>query len=432
MLGSILFGLATPSEAAAVGALGGMGLAIAYRAMTWERLRESVYLTVRTTAMVCWLFVGSNTFASVFAYLGGQQLIADFVIGLDLTPLMFLIVAQIVIFILGWPLEWTEIIIIFVPIFLPLLPHFGIDPLFFGILVALNLQTAFLSPPMAMSAYYLKGIAPPHVTHQPDLRRLHAVHDVGARRHGDRLRLPGDRLLAAEPRLRPMNPALAGLGAVELRDRIARGALKAVDLAEALIARIAETEPELRAWAWHDPAFVRAQAEALDDQRGTGRPIGPLHGVPVGMKDIIDTARIPTENGTPLDAGRVPGRDAAVVERLRAAGALILGKTVTTELAFMEPPRTRNPAAPGRTPGGSSSGSAAAVAAGQVPLAVGTQTGGSVIRPAAFCGVVGFKPSFGAISRAGILAQSPSLDTVGVFAGSVRGCRAAGRRALRP
>jgi tripartite ATP-independent transporter DctM subunit len=164
VLGSILFGLATPSEAAAVGALGGMLLAIAYRALTWGRLREAVYLTVRTTAMVCWLFVGSNTFASVFAYLGGSQLIADFVLGLDLSPLGFLIMAQIVIFILGWPLEWTEIIIIFVPIFLPLLPHFGIDPLFFGILVALNLQTAFLSPPMAMAAYYLKGIAPPHVT----------------------------------------------------------------------------------------------------------------------------------------------------------------------------------------------------------------------------------------------------------------------------
>ena len=164
VLGSILFGLATPSEAAAVGALGGMLLAFAYRAMTWSRLRESVYLTVRTSAMVCWLFVGSNTFASVFAYLGGSQLIADFVLGMQLTPLTFLIMAQIVIFILGWPLEWTEIIIIFVPIFLPLLPHFGIDPLFFGILIALNLQTAFLSPPMAMSAYYLKGIAPPHVS----------------------------------------------------------------------------------------------------------------------------------------------------------------------------------------------------------------------------------------------------------------------------
>ncbi|TIO08308.1 TRAP transporter large permease subunit [Mesorhizobium sp.] len=163
VLGAILFGFATPSEAAAIGALGGIVLAAAYRALTWQRLKESVYLTARTTAMVCWLFVGSATFASVFAYLGGQQLISDFVTGLDMSPLMFLIVAQLIIFILGWPLEWTEIIVIFIPIFLPLLAHFEIDPLFFGVLVAVNLQTAFLSPPMAMSAYYLKGISPPHV-----------------------------------------------------------------------------------------------------------------------------------------------------------------------------------------------------------------------------------------------------------------------------
>lgn len=163
VLGAILFGFATPSEAAAIGALGGLLLAAVYRALTWQRLKESVYLTARTSAMVCWLFVGSATFASVFAYLGGQQLISDFVTGLDMSPLMFLILAQLIIFILGWPLEWTEIIVIFVPIFMPLLPHFGIDPLFFGILVAINLQTAFLSPPMAMSAYYLKGIAPAHV-----------------------------------------------------------------------------------------------------------------------------------------------------------------------------------------------------------------------------------------------------------------------------
>ena len=163
VLGAILFGLATPSEAAALGALGGLLLAVAYRALTWERLQESVYLTVRTTAMVCWLFIGSGIFASVFAYLGGQEVIGNFVIGLDLTPLQFLLLAQLIIFLLGWPLEWTEIIIIFVPIFLPLLAHFQIDPLLFGILIALNLQTAFLSPPMAMSAYYLKGISPPEV-----------------------------------------------------------------------------------------------------------------------------------------------------------------------------------------------------------------------------------------------------------------------------
>jgi tripartite ATP-independent transporter DctM subunit len=160
VLGAIILGLATPSEAAALGALGGLVLAAAYRALTWERLQESVYLTLRTSAMVCWLFVGSGTFAAVFSYLGGQQLIEQFVKGLELSPLMFLILAQIIIFLLGWPLEWTEIIIIFVPIFLPLLEHFQIDPLFFGILIALNLQTSFLSPPMAMSAYYLKGISP--------------------------------------------------------------------------------------------------------------------------------------------------------------------------------------------------------------------------------------------------------------------------------
>jgi tripartite ATP-independent transporter DctM subunit len=164
VLGAIVFGLATPSEAAAIGALGGLVLAAAYRALTWERLKESVYLTVRTSAMVCWLFVGSWTFASVFAYLGGEKVIADFVVGLNLSPLAFLILAQFIIFLLGWPLEWSEIIIIFVPIFLPLLEIYDIDPLFFGILIALNLQSAFLSPPMAMAAYYLKGIAPPHVT----------------------------------------------------------------------------------------------------------------------------------------------------------------------------------------------------------------------------------------------------------------------------
>lgn len=163
VLGAILFGLATPSEAAAIGALGGLFLAVAYRALTWRRLQESVYLTVRTTAMVCWLFVGSWVFSSVFSYLGGEHVVSEFVKGLDLTPLQFLILAQLIIFLLGWPLEWSEIIIIFVPIFLPLLPLFDIDPLFFGILIAMNLQTSFLTPPMAMSAYYLKGIAPPYV-----------------------------------------------------------------------------------------------------------------------------------------------------------------------------------------------------------------------------------------------------------------------------
>ena len=163
VLGAILFGLATPSEAAGIGALGSLVLAAAYGALNFTMLRDSVYLTARATAMVCYLFIGSWTFSSVFAYLGGQQVIENFFIGLDLSGTQFLLLTQFIIFLLGWPLEWTEIIIIFVPIFLPLLKSFGIDPLFFGILVALNLQTAFLTPPMAMSCYYLKGISPPHV-----------------------------------------------------------------------------------------------------------------------------------------------------------------------------------------------------------------------------------------------------------------------------
>jgi tripartite ATP-independent transporter DctM subunit len=160
VLGSILFGLATPSEAAATGALGGIILAVVYRAFSWERLRESVYLTARTSAMVCFLFVGAATFSSVFSYLGGEHIVKDMLLALDLTPVQFLLLSQLIIFILGWPLEWSEIIIIFVPIFLPLLPHYGVDPILFGILIAINLQTSFLTPPMAMSAYYLKGVAP--------------------------------------------------------------------------------------------------------------------------------------------------------------------------------------------------------------------------------------------------------------------------------
>jgi tripartite ATP-independent transporter DctM subunit len=163
VLGAILFGLATPTEAAAIGALGGLALAAAYRALSWERLKEAAFLTARTTAMVCFLFIGSWNFASIFSYLGGHHVVESWVLGMDLSPVMFLILAQFIIFLLGWPLEWTEIIIIFVPIFLPLLAAFDIDPIFFGVLVALNLQTSFLTPPMAMAAYYLKGIAPPHV-----------------------------------------------------------------------------------------------------------------------------------------------------------------------------------------------------------------------------------------------------------------------------
>jgi TRAP-type mannitol/chloroaromatic compound transport system permease large subunit len=164
VLGSIGFGLATPSEAAAMGALGGALLALAYRRLTFPVIKESVFLTAKTSAMVCWLFVGSSIFSAAFALLGGQQVIEKWVLSLGLTPVEFMLLAQIIIFLLGWPLEWTEIIVIFMPIFVPLLSQFGIDPLFFGLLVALNLQTAFLSPPVAMAAFYLKGVSPPHVT----------------------------------------------------------------------------------------------------------------------------------------------------------------------------------------------------------------------------------------------------------------------------
>jgi TRAP-type mannitol/chloroaromatic compound transport system permease large subunit len=155
--------LATPAEAAGVGALGGLTLALLYRSLTWERFKESVFLTAKTSAMVCWLFVGSWTFASVFSYLGGHALIEEWILALSLGTIGFLILAQFIIFLLGWPLEWTEILIIFVPIFLPMLDTFGVNPYMFAMLIALNLQTSFLTPPMAMSAYYLKGVAPPYI-----------------------------------------------------------------------------------------------------------------------------------------------------------------------------------------------------------------------------------------------------------------------------
>ena len=159
VLGSILLGLATPAEAAAIGAFGGLFLAFCYKALNWKTLKQSIFLTAKTTAMVCWLFVGSWTFASVFSYLGGHSIIEHWVLGMNLEPWQFLVLAQLIIFLLGWPLEWTEILIIFVPIFLPMLDAFGVNPYFFAMLVALNLQTSFLTPPMAMAAYYLKGVA---------------------------------------------------------------------------------------------------------------------------------------------------------------------------------------------------------------------------------------------------------------------------------
>ena len=200
---------------------------------------------------------------------------------------------------------------------------------------------------------------------------------------------------------------------------IADGRVGATEVAEACLKRIDAREDEVRAWAHIDRERVLRDAEALDRQRRSGRPIGPLHGVPVGVKDIIDVRGLPCDFGTALEAGRRPRDDAAVIRRLRRAGALILGKTVTTEFAYYAPGKTRNPHDPSRTPGGSSQGSAAAVADGMVPLALGTQTNGSVIRPASFCGVVGYKPSFGAVPRTGVLADAPSMDTIGIFAASV-------------
>jgi TRAP-type mannitol/chloroaromatic compound transport system permease large subunit len=164
VLGTIVVGLATPTEAAAMGSFGGFVLAAAYKQLNFTVVKESVFLTAKTSAMVCWLFIGSSIFAAAFALLGGQEIINTWVKSMNMTPVQFMLLAQVIIFLLGWPLEWTEIIVIFMPIFIPLLPHFGIDPLFFGLLVALNLQTAFLSPPVAMAAFYLKGVAPPHVT----------------------------------------------------------------------------------------------------------------------------------------------------------------------------------------------------------------------------------------------------------------------------
>ena len=214
--------------------------------------------------------------------------------------------------------------------------------------------------------------------------------------------------------------SLADLDADEAVAGVASGEFSAVDLVEACLGRVAERDGDIEAWAHLDPDFAIEQARERDASRATGQALGPLHGVPVGIKDIIDTRDAPTENGTVLDSGRRPSADARVVTLLKEAGAVIMGKTVTTELAVYAPGKTRNPHNRNHTPGGSSSGSAAAVSAGMVPLAVGTQTNGSVIRPAAYCGVVGLKPTHGRISRRGVLAQSRPLDTVGVMARTVK------------
>ncbi len=209
------------------------------------------------------------------------------------------------------------------------------------------------------------------------------------------------------------------LSAVEAAARIRDGTLSSEELVQACLARIREAEPRVQAWTFLDEEHALTQARAADERKRSGEPVGPLHGVPVGLKDIIDTGDMPTENGTVLHQGRTPRHDAAVVAMLRAAGAVILGKTVTTECAYFAPGKTRNPHNPEHTPGGSSSGSAAAVAAGMVPLALGSQTNGSTIRPGSFCGVYAFKPTHGLIPRTGVLLLSRALDHVGLFSRSI-------------
>ena len=212
---------------------------------------------------------------------------------------------------------------------------------------------------------------------------------------------------------------LIQLSATEAIGKIRNGEITSEELVQACLDRIEQVDGEIEAWAHLKPDYALDQARMLDTRRQAGGPVGPLHGIPVGVKDIFDTESLPTENGTVLDSGRQPMENCRVVSLLEEAGAVIMGKTVSTELAVFGPGKTRNPHNPKHTPGGSSSGSAAAVASYMVPLAIGTQTNGSVIRPASFCGVVGFKPTHGLIPRTGILAQSHWLDTVGVFARSV-------------
>lgn len=222
--------------------------------------------------------------------------------------------------------------------------------------------------------------------------------------------------MATDPQtLSTVTSDAADLPGLVARERISDGALRVTEYADACLQRIREREPGVGAWVHLDESYVQRQAQMLEAYRKSGNPLGPLHGLPVGIKDIIDTADMPTENGNLLDSGRRPEADATIVARLRSAGALIMGKTVTAECAYLAPGKTCNPHNPEHTPGGSSSGSAAAVATGMVPLAIGTQTGGSVIRPASYCGIVGFKPTFGLIPRTGVLRTSRRLDTLGTF-----------------
>ena len=216
-----------------------------------------------------------------------------------------------------------------------------------------------------------------------------------------------------------MSADLTALTAADAATAIAKGDITSEALVKACLDRVEARDGEVQAWAWLDPARALEQARAADETRREGKGVGPLHGVPVGIKDIIDTADMPTQCGSPLFKDRQPDKDAMCVAGLRSAGAIIMGKTVTTELASLTPPKTRNPVDPAYTPGGSSSGSAAGVASGMIPAALATQTGGSVIRPASYCGIYALKPTLGLISRTGVLLQSHTLDTVGVYGRSI-------------
>ena len=357
-----------------------------------------MFLTARTSAMVCYLFVGSWTFASIFAYLGGESLVEQWVLGMNLTPLTFLLLTQFIIFLLGWPLEWTEIIVIFVPIFLPLLPHFDIDPIFFGMLVALNLQTAFLTPPMAMSCYLPQG-------HSAALGRAHARSSRAACRSLAWCSSPcSSSTCSRGSRCGCRGITIYGVSAAaDSRRAPAReGRLTAQELVEACLKRIAAREAEVQAWAFLDPEHRAQAGPAL---RTSIASAAGRTGRCTACRSASRTSSTPPTCRPRTAPCCMPGAGRARTPRwsslLRAAGAVILGKTVTTELAVYDPDKTRNPHHPEHTPGGSSSGSAAAVADGMVPLAIGTQTNGSVIRPASFCGVYGFKPSHGLISRYG-------------------------------
>ena len=382
-------------------------------------LKESSFLTAKTSAMVCWLFVGSGIFSAAFALLGGQELIEKWVLSLDMTPVQFMILAQFIIFILGWPLEWTEIIIIFMPIFLPLLPHFGIDPLFFGLLVALNLQTAFLSPPVAMAAFYLKGVSPPHVTLNQifagmmpfmgiqliALVLLYIFPQIG-------LWLPQHRRMAPVSSPRARSPPR------EAAQRIREGLLTSEELVEACLERIRQRSSRTCRPGPSSTRSTRSRRRAPPtSSKRSGEPIGPLQGVPVGLKDIIDTADMPTENGCALHKGthaarrRRGGRDAA---RRRRGDPRQDGHHRVRLLLARQDAQSAQPRAHARRllerlgRGGGRRAWCRSRSAARPPA----RPSG----PAAFCGVYGFKPTHGLIPRTGILQLSRTLDHVGLFA----------------